>query len=225
MSDTYNINYPSSAVDNYYTNYYVMASMIGAGVSGEDASGVPTQGHTVTKGGLGTAVVWVTYPSNINYIHSGDQCAPHELDDRVSPMGSSQPMLVATSNGISNTQSFCFSSIAGYQLESTPDSWSVPSGGTSNVDFTICTIDGGDGVPLPYQLIGGVYQSAGTATVTNITYSDGTPTITTPSGDLYYTRGDGCFNVTMDVTGASGNSATVQALIGDGTHDMSIQVR
>lgn len=216
VSSLYNASYP-----NYGgTNYYIAASMVGAGITGEDSGGVPTQSHTVTTDSLGTAKVWITYPADIEHIHLG--CAPDQLDDRVSPMGSSKPMFIATAGGVSNTRPFCFFSMAGYNLSAVPNALTI--GGP----VTVCVRDGsnGGGVRVPFTPVS--WGQSGDAIVASPTFVTGTPSITEIIGGTpfttYYTNEYGCIGFTLLAAGAAGTSATFSVYAGDGKADITVDI-
>ncbi len=225
VSSIFNYSYPKSG----NTSYAVAASMLSAGVTGEDADGTPTQGYTVTRGGLGTAIIWITYASNINYIRTG--CGPAALDSRVAPLGSSQPFLIATSNNISNVVSFCFNEIGGYQLIATPDKVSE----AITHEVSVCVKDGGDGVRVPYKNIKQPVKTEGAAAVViklidtpYLPLMDFTtdPPSETPYEDRdHYTNGAGCFSMNLAVSGAAGTSATVTVYIGENSKiDIPVEI-
>ncbi len=213
VNSLYNATYP-----NYGgTNYYIAASTVGAGITGEDSEAVPTQSHTVTTDSLGTAKVWVTYPADLEHIHLG--CAPDQLDDRLSPMGSSKPMFVATAGGISNVRPFCFNSKAGYQLSALPTA--ITNGG----HVTVCVRDGGNGggVRIPYTSVG--FGSAGDAVTTITGFDAGTPSIGgLPPVGTAYTDVIGCIGFDIAVAGNPGDAGTFTVYAGDGAVSIATNI-
>ena len=219
VTTAYNSDYPLVFdATQYGTNYYVAASMLSTSVAGEDADGNATASSASPVGGEGVATVWVTYPADNQHIISG--CTPDELDDRVSPAGSSQPYLVATAGGISTAYRFCFSSIAGYSLTPRPDGLVLASGATGNV--TVCVADGGDGVSVPFTAVS-ASQTNGTASV-GVTFVAGTPGLPVGTPTSFYTNRGGCFTLELTPTGASGDSGTVTAYAGDGSVDINVSI-
>jgi len=212
ISNAYNSTYP-----NYGgTNYYIAASMLGAGITGEDAEAVPTQSHTVTTDSLGTAKVWVTYPADNEHVRLG--CAPDELDDRLSPMGSSKPMFVATAGGISNVHPFCFYSMAGYSLSA------VPNARINGGHIYVCARDGsnGGGVFVPYTPVS--FGQSGDAIVTVPAFDTGTPTTGIDPNFSYYTDDSGCIGFTVSAAGVAGSSGILSVYAGDGKTDITVNI-
>src|SRR5690606_27661735 len=103
----YNNNYPEKS----NVEYVVGASMLSAGIVGEDAEGNLAPGRVTVQGGDGTATAWISYAANVETIQTG--CDPN-IDPRVTPTGSGKVYVVATAGGVTTFKNFCFSSIAGY---------------------------------------------------------------------------------------------------------------
>jgi|GEM_PF-4429677 len=212
LANTLSVNAPYNSDYPDYDNaaYMVGASMLGGAISGanfvgETEDGALTPGEVRVSGGNGTATVWIRYPIQPNYIAAG--CNP-DIDDRISPVGSGQVYLVATTGTVSGFERFCFSPIAGFEVISDFTTLSVGSGTAST---RICVRDGGDRVFVPFSRI--QYNQTGgpgssTANLSN-TASLG--------GD--YTNAHGCFTANFEA--ATGISEWT-FVVGDGSVSVEI---
>lgn len=134
--------------------YWVGASLLGAHINGcrvwkpEQMSNLHENceeyatGEGLTK--LGLVPFWMVYPANAQTIMTGTFPA---LDTRVSPLGSAQVILVASSSDNSTTtldMRYNFAPISPFTIEALPDQISTSQ------DIVLTVRDGGDTIPVPF---------------------------------------------------------------------------
>lgn len=220
VSQRYNVIYPDYLSEVFPeridgTEYKIGASMLGAGVLGEDEDGNLTPGEVRVTSSDGIAVVWFRYPTK--QLMAG--CGNSQVDSRAEPLGSSQVYLTVQADGIMNYQPFCFAGIAGYSMTVPFDSLVVMNSGDSlTAPAAICVRDGSN-VPVPFAHIAGFMSESDGAVVNDVVASD------VSSGGTYFTNEAGCFTpVFNNVTGGSETSLTWRFMVGDADVDVEITV-
>lgn len=211
VTQGYNSAYPETD----QVGYLIGASMLSAGVAGEDEDGNLTPGRVTVLGGAGTATAWISYAANANTIHTG--CTPN-IDPRISPLGSGQVYVVAESGGVTTVENFCFNSIAGYTV--TPFFPTLLVDLNGSISTTVCVRDGGNQIAVPLSAIG-IAKASGNATagvtVSNVIIDDVTGTA--------YTNLNGCFDVTFsNVVGDSSDSGVWTVIVGDGRATITVSL-
>lgn len=219
-SSAYTGIYPNSIYNSSTaertTNYLVGASMLGATVSGYDSDGNFTYaGKSTTENGI--ARFRITYPTNINVLMSGCGLGGvtggvPAIDRRSLPMKSADVYLVASVSesvtAVSN--GFCFGTIAGGIVITTPATATVASG--NYVDVVLTLRDGGDTVFIPYSNIEASIVTTGTASASLSvgTYVDAANVTQSLSAGSYITNAHADAASRITVTGGvSGDKITV----------------
>lgn len=192
VTNSYANVYPNVTYPTGTTAYVVGGSHIGVEVAGVDEAGVATTGIGSTIDG---AVNFkITYPANPGTLGVG--CIAN--DPRYLPAGSADIYLMASnsSGSVATIDEPCLARIAGGTLASTVDSI-----GVDTTSFYIQFKDGGDLIPVPFNIILPSWVStAGSPTVT----FNGT------TGGVYTTDDSGWINPNVTVAGVSGDKATIK---------------
>ncbi len=193
------------------TSYVVGASLLGAEISGRDASGNLTTGVSATVNGL--AEFAITYPININTILSGCYGSP-AIDTRAMPAGSADVFVVANVSGTNVTtvsNDFCFFAIDGEFFDA-PSHTSI----SDSVDYYVDLRDGGDSAYLPFVGVGAYVE---------YTTNTGTLEVVVTQPPYGATDSSGTYRATITVTGGvTDDAATVTFTSGSAVQTVTVTI-